>query len=624
MSASVNAGERTSSWLGSGLLAGGLLLLLLGERVLAADLRVVGSGLGVLLLIGALGLRLSAWLRASGAVRVVEGRLLVAGTFVLAAVLVYAASTAAGLSALGLAGEPGAQGPARAGTVLSVAWVAILLVSAGALLFMELAYARMPVAGAIEPRRVARAAQAGLTLSLSLVLLLSVNYVASERDVRRDVSYFKTTRPGEGSLGMVERLDADLRVLLFFEQASDVLPQVRPYFDALAARSPHLTVEVVDFDLQPKLARDNRIRGNGYVLLLTGEGDAERGKSFEVGTELTAARRKLKTLDATFQEHFAQVMRAERKVYLTSGHDERNAPDHGGDPAEGIKGMQAVLSRLHLKSEKLGIGQGLGDAVPDGSSAVVVFGPRRPFLQAEVDSLVEHVRQGGRLLLMLDPDADTGLSPLLSALGLQLLPGTLASEKQHMRFNHDESDRTIVYSNSYSSHPTVTNAMRNQRDVATVFYRGVALGKLAGERGKDAPKVRFPLRGQGFFRDLDGDYVPGPEEKPETLNLMAAVSLAAPEGREGRAVVIGDGDFMTDRLARNHGNMMVFVDSLAWLIGDEELPATASSEEDVPIQHSRDEDKLWFYATTFAVPLPVLVLGLWNARRRRRRGEAAA
>ena len=45
------------------------------------------------------------------------------------------------------------------------------------------------------------------------------------------------------------------------------------------------------------------------------------------------------------------------------------------------------------------------------------------------------------------------------------------------------------------------------------------------------------------------------------------------------------------------------------------------SEEDVAIEHSREKDKLWFYATTFAVPAPILGLGLWVARSRRRRAE---
>jgi ABC-type long-subunit fatty acid transport system fused permease/ATPase subunit len=88
--------------------------------------------------------------------------------------------------------------------------------------------------------------------------------------------------------------------------------------------------------------------------------------------------------------------------------------------------------------------------------------------------------------------------------------------------------------------------------------------------------------------------------------------------------VIGDGDFMTDKVSTNNGNVMVFIDSLAWLIGNEELGAEVSSEEDVPIQHSRDQDKLYFYATTFAVPLPLLALSVWVSRRRRRPAENAS
>ena len=96
-----------------------------------------------------------------------------------------------------------------------------------------------------------------------------------------------------------------------------------------------------------------------------------------------------------------------------------------------------------------------------------------------------------------------------------------------------------------------------------------------------------------------------------------------PAPTEGRAVIIGDGDFMTDKIARNPGNMLVFVDSLAWLIGEERISGATTSEEDVAIEHSRDEDKLWFYGSTFAVPLPVLLFGMWMARRRRRQGGAS-
>ena len=85
-------------------------------------------------------------------------------------------------------------------------------------------------------------------------------------------------------------------------------------------------------------------------------------------------------------------------------------------------------------------------------------------------------------------------------------------------------------------------------------------------------------------------------------------------------IIIADGGFANDGLIRNSGTALLFVDSLRWLIGEEEITGDLSSEEDVPIEHRKDEDRLWFYATSFGLPLPILLLGLWIARRRRRRG----
>jgi hypothetical protein len=244
----------------------------------------------------------------------------------------------------------------------------------------------------------------------------------------------------------------------------------------------------------------------------------------------------------------------------------------------------------------------------------------------EAQTLLGYVRKGGRLMLMLDPGADDGLDPVLAGLGLVRQPGNLASDKNHLRRAHDDTDKTLVFSNKYSSHPTVTTASRFQADVASIFVVGVGLERNPAQDLSPKPNVTFPLRtGLGFFRDLDGDLQRDANEPDESLNMMAAVTVAEKEGApEGRLVVIGDGDFMTDKVSANNGNVMLFVDSLAWLIGNEELNAEVSSEEDIPIEHSRAQDKLWFYASTFAVPLPLLLLSAWVARRRRRPSEAAA
>jgi hypothetical protein len=308
-------------------------------------------------------------------------------------------------------------------------------------------------------------------------------------------------------------------------------------------------------------------------------------------------------------------------VALTVGHGEHNS-QKGDDVAEGdtVRMLDEVWRRLNIKTSKLGVAEGLASAVPDTAGAVIVVGPKDKFMPEEVETLLSYARKGGRLMLMLDSGNADALDPLLAGVGVVRQPGVLASEKNHLRRAHDNTDKLLVFSNKYSSHPTVTTASRYQADVASIFVAGVGLDRAPAQELKPKPNVSFPLRtGPGFFRDLDGDLERDSNEPEETTNMLAAVTIPQADGKpEGRVVVIGDGDFMLDKLSTNNGNVMVFVDTLAWLIGNEELNAEVSSEEDVPIEHSRQQDKLWFYATTFAVPLPLLILSAWIARRRRR------
>jgi hypothetical protein len=475
-------------------------------------------------------------------------------------------------------------------------------------------------------RRVRTASYAGLTLAFSVVFLLSMNYVAGARDVRRDLSYFKTTQPSAASLHMLDKLEVPVKAILFWRPNDDVLQQIRPYFAALAKQNSKFRYEVLDSAFAPELCRKHHVNGNGAVLLLQGEGDTQKGQSIPVGNELTEARANLRKFDGLFQQNFTKLARAERAVSLTVGHGERNATSDDTKPGEGTQVMDQVWKRLNIKSSKLGMAQGLAAAVPDNAGAVVITGPREKFIPEEVQTLLNYVHKGGRLMIMLDPGADDGLDPLLAGLGLARLSGTLTSDKFHVRRAHDNTDKTLIYSNKYSSHPTVTTVSRFSSEVATIFVGGVAIDRGTAQGLSPKPNVTFPLRtGPGFYRDLDGDFERDANEQEESLNMVAAVTVSEKEGApEGRVVVIGDGDFMTDKVATNNGNVMLFVDSLAWLIGNEELNAEVSSEEDIPIEHSREQDKIWFYATTFAVPLPLLGLAAWVGRRRRRSSEASS
>lgn len=558
--------------------------------------------------------------------RRVETRLAAALGGVVLAVIFYALSTDAGVEWLGLEGAAAA----RTAGALGVLWIAVLVVSLGALWFMEMAYRRMPVEEAIELRRVSSAAGNGLTLALSLVFVASINYVASERDEKWDLSYLKTTRPSETSRSMVQRLDEPVRVVLLYPRVNEVLERLRPYFDELAAASDQLTVEVRDHALAPELVEQHRVSGNGYVLMVRGEGEQAEAQSFEVGTELDRARRPLRTLDGRFQEHFAALTVRPRALHMTTGHRERSPGRETGDPEpQRIAELAALLRRSNVEKRDLGIAQGLADRVPEGARAVAVIGPREPFLPEEAESLRRYVAEGGRLIVFVDPDADHGLNPLLHALGLELSEGVLHSEAAHLRGEEPPADRALVYTNEYVPHPVVTNANRGRARGASVFAGGGALRRYQGDDALEGIDVTFPVRTPAtFWLDRDGDHERDEGEPTgERFTPMAVVTVPAGDA-EGRAVVIADGDFIVDRwiqLARTPSayvvqNAIVLLDSLNWLVGEDQVLGPTTTEEDVEIRHTRDQDELWFYATTFGAPIPLLAMGVWLAVRGRRGG----
>jgi hypothetical protein len=628
----MNRPARVSTLTATVLLLVGLCLIFVGQRILQSGaLDDAANYAGAALVALAVALRVRAFSASGGDVRGVQALLLGVYAGCVASLGLYALSTDAGVARLGLSGDAAAH----AQGALSVLWPSALLVSLFAILFIELVYVRMPIPESVELRRVRTALHAGLSLGLSIVFVLSMNYVATARDVRKDVSYFRTTEPSATTRQMLEKLDQKLKVILFFQQGSDVLGQVEPYFRSLAGVSKKIGYQVVDVALAPQLASKHKVRENGNVLLLRGEGDAEKSETLRVGDDLGEARATLRKLDREFQASFIKLVRPERMIYLTVGHGERNAKQSEVLSPDGTGILEDLLRRLNLKTKPLGMAEGLGNLVPTDASAVMVVGPSEKFLPEEANALLAYAQKGGKLFLMIDPEQDVGLAPLLEGLGVNMMPGVVNSENNHMARAHNQSDRGIVFSNLYSSHPTVTTVSRHQREVATVLVNGGALA-LASSPVQPKPKVTFPLRSErGFWRDLNGNFSRDANEPQESLNLMAAVTLnpggdkkkadkSGADAAEGRAVIIGDGDVITNKVAQNNGNLLLVVDSLGWLVGNEDLTGESTSEEDMAIEHSREQDKVWFYATTFAVPVPIVFAGAWIARRRRRRTGGAS
>jgi hypothetical protein len=81
-------------------------------------------------------------------------------------------------------------------------------------------------------------------------------------------------------------------------------------------------------------------------------------------------------------------------------------------------------------------------------------------------------------------------------------------------------------------------------------------------------------------------------------------------------VVLADSDGISDLVLENRGNFYLAMDAVKWLVGDESIAGTVSTEVDLPLEHTKKEDVAWFYSTVFLVPALVMGAGLLITRRR--------
>ncbi|MEB2313638.1 MAG: Gldg family protein [Polyangiaceae bacterium] len=239
-----------------------------------------------------------------------------------------------------------------------------------------------------------------------------------------------------------------------------------------------------------------------------------------------------------------------------------------------------------------------------------------------------------------EPALARSLEALAGLVGLAFSPAELANDdpRYHVRRRSNESDRTQLVTSGFSSHASVSTLSRSSARGAAVFVFGA--GSLERASGSSA-KVDFTVRSMpGTFADPNRDYRLSPGEQRATFNLAAAVTAPAtaappapapakqgekPAPPELRAFVVADADAFSDLvLSQAMTNQVLFVDAVRWLGGEESFAGQVNTEEDKPIEHTKQKDLVWFYSTIFGAPALVLGLGLAVSRRARRRSGGKA
>ena len=348
--------------------------------------------------------------------------------------------------------------------------------------------------------------------------------------------------PADSLVQVVATTEEPVEFLLFAAPGDTADVLVRPYLERLAEEEG-AALQVVDQVLEPELAREFQVRGNGFLVVRQGD----RHERIRLGDDAARACREVPALDGHLQRALDSLATTACSATLVAG--------EGRD----LSMLAQLLGNMGYPADSLGA----GEAWPADTCLAVAAAPLG---EAQDAALAEHVAAGGHLLLL--TAGDGGATSTLAALGVGRGEHTLAHDRIFVQATFTDEDRAYLVTRQMAPHPAVATVARNATRTAVIAPFSVALE--AGPRGTAL------MRGEaGTFVDRDGDREldAGEEGDPPVLGV-------AVEGEAGgRACVYGSASLFDDRiLGGNQGNAFLAADTVTWLAG---TPAPVETTTDV-------------------------------------------
>ena len=445
-----------------------------------------------------------------------------------------------------------------------------------------------------------RSTKMGLNSVLLIILFTSIlvilNFLAARHSIRWDLSENQNFTLAPQTYRVLRTLPRDVKITVFTREKDPGYQAFKERLESYRQASSKLSVEFIDPEKQPKMAQTYGIfrtdtaifESNGQTIRVTSPSEIE----------LTGALLRISK-------------DSKKRIVFVEGHSELNVEDKDRN------GLFIAKEALIRQGYDVGTVSLLKEAtVPDHTSVLVLAGPRRSVIKEEQDRIHAYIEKGGHLLVLADPDTQTGLEALLAPWGLGLGPGVLVDLQDRLA----QGDLTALLVRTFTEHE-ITQDLASA--VLLPLSRHITFDEQTGKDWDFVPLARTSPNSwaetnmQGRVVSLsEKEDVKGP------LPMAAALSpkKAPEEGKPHPAiVVIGNSTFASNAFFNFPGNSDFFLHTISWLAEERDLISIAPREPALhPFTPNPTQERALIYIQIVLLPLMTFLTGLivWRKRRR--------
>jgi len=438
-------------------------------------------------------------------------------------------------------------------------------------------------------------AYAGVYIIIVIAILGLLNFLANRYNKSVDTTSNKRFSLSDQTKKVVSGLQQDAKITYFdqtknFQQAKDLL-------DRYEVLSHKLSVDYVDPDKKPQVAKAMGIRSYGTILVNAG-GRQQEAKS------------------VTEEEITGAIIRAlkggDRTVCVVSGSGEHALDDTGRN---GYSGAKEAIEKNNYKTQ--GISLLDKPEVPKNCTILFIAGPRFDYVPPAVAAVKGYLDNGGHLLMFLDPPVKFGKEEVGDNEGLVKLASDYGiTPEKNLVLDTSGVGQIFGFSeavplvSTYESHAIV----REMKGTATAFPLARSLDvKPPAEKLFSTSENSFATANLASAKIV----IDPKKDKQGPLTLAAAASKKTTNG-EQRVIVVGSSGWVTNGILAFNGNRDLFLNMLAWLSADEDLISIRpKDQEDRRLNVSGRQMQMMFYSSVVLLPLFVIAAGfsVWWKRR---------